>query len=165
MSANGITRIFRRTAIRPLPWVRDDGGRAAAGYRGSAGDCVTRAVAIATGQSYQEAYDGISAAAREYSLGGLRVSGSARGGVPRPVYDAYLKDLGWTWTPVMLIGQGCTVHLRAGELPGGALITRLSRHLCAVIDGTVHDTHDPCRGGQRCVYGYFRPPDNENRRS
>ena len=30
-----------------LPWVYDDGGRAAAGFKGEAGDCGTRAVAIA----------------------------------------------------------------------------------------------------------------------
>lgn len=32
-------------------FVRDDGGRAAAGYSGTAGDCVVRAIAIATGIS------------------------------------------------------------------------------------------------------------------
>jgi hypothetical protein len=25
-----------------------------------------------------------------------------------------------------------------------------------VIDGVVHDTHDPRRGGTRCVYGYYQ---------
>jgi hypothetical protein len=31
-----------------------DGGRVAAGYKGSAGDCVVRSVAIATGLPYQQ---------------------------------------------------------------------------------------------------------------
>ena len=35
----------------------NDGGRAAAGYKGSADDCVTRAVAIATERPYQEVYE------------------------------------------------------------------------------------------------------------
>ena len=61
----------------------------------------------------------------------------------------------------MAIGSGCTVHLRADELPPGRLIVGVSRHTTAVINGVVHDTHDPTRGGTRCVYGYWSPPDEE----
>jgi hypothetical protein len=35
----------------------DDGGRAAAGYKGKAGDCTCRAISIATGLPYQHVYD------------------------------------------------------------------------------------------------------------
>jgi hypothetical protein len=35
----------------------DDGGRKDAGWKGTGGDCVVRAVAIATGRPYQEVYD------------------------------------------------------------------------------------------------------------
>jgi hypothetical protein len=66
--------------------------------------------------------------------------------------------LGWTWTPTMAIGQGCRVHLRSDELPGGRLILSISRHVVAVIDGVTHDTYDPSRGGARCVYGYYSQP-------
>lgn len=31
----------------------------AAGYKGNTGDCVTRAIAIATGRPYQEVYDAL----------------------------------------------------------------------------------------------------------
>ncbi len=34
----------------------------------------------------------------------------------------------------MQIGSGCTVHLRADELPSGRLVVSVSRHLTAVID-------------------------------
>ena len=47
------------------------------------------------------------------------------------------------------------MHLTASDLPSGRLIVAVSRHLVAVIDGVIHDTHDPSRGGTRCVYGYF----------
>jgi hypothetical protein len=40
--------------------VIDDGGRAAAGFKGSAGDCVCRAIAIASGRHYKEVYDRIA---------------------------------------------------------------------------------------------------------
>ena len=45
----------------------NDGGRADAGYKGKAGDCVVRAIAIATGLPYQEVYDGLKVANQEYS--------------------------------------------------------------------------------------------------
>ena len=54
-------------------------------------------------------------------------------------------------------GSGCRVHLRPGELPKGRLVVSVTRqHYTAVIDGTGHDIVDPCRGGTRCVYGYWR---------
>lgn len=58
----------------------------------------------------------------------------------------------------MQIGQGCEVHLRADELPPGRLIVSVSKHVTAVINGVIHDTHDPSRDGTRCVCGYFSAP-------
>jgi hypothetical protein len=55
----------------------------------------------------------------------------------------------------MGIGTGCTVHLKADELPAGRIIVRLSGHYAAVIDGVLHDTSDCSRDGTRCVYGYW----------
>ena len=134
---------------RPLPFQFDDGGRFAAGYRGRTGDCVTRALAIATGEDYARVYAELFAAAGR----------TPRNGVSRKVYQPWLEARGWVWMPTMQVRQGCTVHLRRRELPTGRLVCRLSKHLCAVIDGTTHDTSDPGRGGGRCVYGYFRLPD------
>jgi hypothetical protein len=158
--------MIRRRRVRPLPWVPDDGGRAAAGFRGHAGDCVTRAIAIATGLPYRQVYDGLDELARDLDgPDGIRVAGTARTGVIRAVYEQYLSGLGWAWHPVMGIGTGCRVHLRAGELPPGRIITRLSGHMAAVIDGVVHDTEDPGRAGTRCVYGYFWNPSDQEART
>ena len=129
----------------------NDGGRAAAGFKGEAGDCVTRAIAIALDLPYRQVYDEL--AARMATTGKPR---SARNGIPRSVYEDYLGDHGWRWFPTMHIGSGCTTHLRADELPAGRIICRLTKHVCAVIDGVIHDTHDPSREGTRCVYGYFK---------
>ena len=156
--------MIRRRRIRPLPWAYDDGGRAAAGFRGQAGDCVTRAIAIATGLPYRQVYDGLGVIARLWACPAgchSSVAGSARTGLDPAVCRLYLGELGWAWTPTMGIGTGCRVHLRAGEVPAGRVITRLSGHLSAVVDGVVRDTGDPGRGGTRCVYGYFCPPDQE----
>ena len=76
--------------------------------------------------------------------------------MPRRIYEPWLLGRGFEWTPTMSIGSGCTVHLADGELPDGRLVVSLSRHLAAVVDGTVRDTYDPSRDGTRCVYGYYR---------
>lgn len=135
-------------------WEYNDGGRAAAGFRGDTGDCVTRAIAIATQDDYRRVYDVLHGIARDRGAQGRKAS--PRNGVARKDYDRYLAAIGWAWTPTMAIGQGCTVHLRADELPAGRIIVRLSRHLAAVIDGVLHDTFDCSRDGTRCVYGYWR---------
>lgn len=134
-------------------WTYDDGGRATSGRQGSARDCVVRAIAIAGRLDYAAVYDEV--AARQAALGKSR---SARNGVAPKAYKPLLAEFGWEWTPTMGIGTGCTVHLRADELPSGRLICNVSKHLVAVIDGVVHDTHDSTRGGTRCVYGYWTVP-------
>jgi len=135
----------------------NDGGRAAAGFKGKAGDCVTRAIAIGTGLPYKQVYDLVNTEAiSERSKGKIGKRSSARTGVFKPTSKKILRDMGWTWTATMGIGTGCRVHLRADELPAGVLIVSLSRHWTTVVDGVVHDTYDPSRDGKRCVYGFWR---------
>jgi hypothetical protein len=153
-----------------MRYVYDDGGRQAAGYKGKAGDCATRSIAIATGLSYREVYDALNRlAANERRGKRKRRMSSARTGVYKPTIRRYLTSLGWTWVATMKIGTGCRVHLADDELPPGRLIVSISRHLTAVIDGVIHDTHDPqrhtvvCENGAqriagRCVYGYWHKP-------
>ena len=170
-----------------MKFVYDDGGRAAAGFKGKAGDCVARAVAIASGKPYAEVY-----AALADGMGSQRKSKgrSARNGVStkRKWFKDYMASLGFAWTPTMLVGQGCKVHLRADELPLGRLVVAVSRHYTTVIDGVIHDTFNPSERGstiypphtplellpklarrlpnngswvyspERCVYGYWSKP-------
>ena len=136
----------------------DDGGRLVAGYQGKAGDCVVRAIAIATERSYQQVYDLVNSAAMHERTGKRkRGKSNARTGVYKTSIKRVMKSLGWAWTPTMQIGSGCTVHLRGDELPAGRLVVSVSKHLTAVIDGVIHDTHDCSRRGTRCVYGYWQP--------
>ena len=143
-----------------MRYVYDDGGRAAAGFKGSAGDCVARAVAIASGKPYTEVY-----AALADGMGSQRITkrtkhrgASARNGVSvrRKWFEDYMRSIGFEWTPTMLIGQGCKVHLTDGELPSGRLAVSVSKHYVAVIDGVIRDTGNPSREGNRCVYGYWK---------
>jgi len=146
-----------------LPWIENDGGRKAAGFKGDAGDCLCRAAAIVTGRSYREVYDLINELAERerYARGRLGMmaatgrKSSARTGVYKATGRDVLESLGLRWTPTMTIGAGCRVHLAPGELPAGRLVVQVSKHWTAVIDGVVYDTHDPSRDGSRCVYGYW----------
>lgn len=136
----------------------NDGGREAAGYKGHTGDCVTRAISIATGIPYQQVYDRINELAAEERPRGRRKRSSARTGVQKPTWKRLLAELGWVKVSCMGIGTGCKVHLTPAELPSGTLIVQVSRHLTVMIDGVVHDTHDPSRDGERCVYSYWKRP-------
>jgi len=142
-----------------MDFVFHDGGRVAAGYRGATGDCVTRSIAIATGKPYQEVYIALNRLAETERVGKRKKRrSSSRTGVFRRTYQHYLESLGWQWTSTVSIGSGCQVHLRASELPSGPLIVKVSRHLTAMIDGVLYDTHNCSRGETRCVYGYFSQP-------
>jgi hypothetical protein len=142
--------------VSEVCWVENDGGRAEAGYKGSTGDCICRAIAIAAELPYQEVYDLLNEAAKRERPRGKTKRSSARTGVHKPTIKRVLTALGWEWTATMGIGTGCKVHLCAEELPSGRLIVSVSRHMVAVIDGVIHDLYDPAREGTRCVYGYWR---------
>lgn len=139
----------------------NDGGRAAAGFKGSAGDCVTRALAIAMDLPYAEVYEAMAYGNAHQDCkakSGWQIGRkSARNGIDtsRQWFKDFMMMHGWRWVPTMGIGTGCKIHLRKEELPSGRIIARMSKHLCAVIDGVIHDTQDPSRGGTRCVYGYW----------
>ena len=123
----------------------NDGGRSLY-FTARAGDCVTRSIAIITGRDYKEVYNEV----RRF------IGYTPRNGVRHADAKKLMAHFGGVWTPCMKIGSGCKVHLKDGEIPmSGKIICNLSGHVCAVLDGTINDTHDPSRGGTRCVYGYW----------
>ncbi len=133
-----------------INYVCDDGGRAEAGYKGSAGDCGCRAISIATGFSYKYAYALINLfGAIERESKARKGRSASRTGVHGITMKKVMQHLGWTWI-------GCRVHLTQEELPGGKIIVSLSKHYAAVIDGVLHDTYDCSREGRRCVYGIWK---------
>lgn len=132
-----------------------DGGRADAGYKGDTGDCVVRAIAIATERPYQEIYDLVNQFASKERKGKTRKS-NARTGVRNTTTRKIMDALGYDWIPTMTIGSGCQVHLKESELPAGRLVVKVTKHVTAVIDGVIYDTFDPSRDGNRCVYGYYK---------
>ena len=141
----------------------DDGGRANAGYKGMAGDCVVRSIAIAANLSYKKVYEDLYQANEIFRTTSKtklarslkQKNDSPRTGTHRVVLKKYLLQLGWKWTPTMFVGQGCKVHLKKDELPNGTLIVSCSKHITVLKDGVLHDTYDCSRNGTRCVYGYW----------
>lgn len=129
-----------------LQFVYNDGGRSKYFSAMNVGDCVIRAIAIASQHDYKEVYD--------YAR---KVIGSTpRNGVSKKHTRMIATHFGGRWTPTMAVGSGCTVHLRADELPKGRLVCSVSQHMTAVIDHVINDTYDPSRNGNRCVYGIFK---------
>ncbi len=169
--------------VTGLQTFHDDAGRSAY-FDGRTGDCVTRAIVLATGRDYKDVYDDLFELAREMHAASrarwAKSNPTPRTGVHRQVYERYLDEVGWLWVPTMKIGTGCTVHLAPGELPPCDLIARVSKHICFVeydadwIPGAsalgtdadhrwkIRDTGEPSREGTRCVYGYYREDTIEN---
>src|SRR6185503_9407143 len=125
-----------------MEFLFNDGGRSEAGFQGTTGDCVCRAIAIATCLPYRQVYDRLAKGNASQRVT-KRTSKStarkktARNGIytKRKWCQDYLKELGFVWVPTKQLGQGFTTHLRKGELPDGILIVKLRKHLTTVIDG------------------------------
>ncbi len=130
------------TNTSALPWIANDGGRAAAGFgdNGTAGDCVVRAICVATGQDYETTFADI------WSLAGDTPSA----GVSPRVYEPYLQQRGWKF---VYSGRR---RLTPNNLPSHRkIIALMSAHAVAVVDGVIHDTYDCSANGKRQFYGYF----------
>jgi uncharacterized protein YfiM (DUF2279 family) len=126
-----------------MGYTQNDGGRAAAGYKGMAGDCGARALAIATGMDYQQAYSLI--AVENKNMGFAK---SARNGVHKNVYERVLKSLGWQWKSAPKF-EGRKA--RCSDLTG-TVIAQQAGHYVAVINGIPQDIWD-C--SHKMVYGYW----------
>lgn len=119
--------------IPAMELVWNDGGRAAAGFVGTAGDCVVRAIAIATNEDYRAVYDALGEAALV----------TPRNGVSAVVFSPYLAKRGWR-------SQAIAASQRPTSLPHGVVLVRFEHeeprrrgHVCCVIDQVVHDTWNP----------------------
>src|SRR4051794_13783243 len=79
-------------------FVKDDGGRAAAGFRGKARDCAARAIAKTTGLPYRTIWDDIAAARKQSGIDlGMKLRVSADHGINshREWFHRYMKQLGF----------------------------------------------------------------------
>ncbi len=132
-----------------MEFIWNDGGRAVSGYVGTTGDCVTRAIAIATGRAYREVYAEL----------GQRAACSPRDGIPIDVVAEYLLSRGWQAADSEdqdILGKAALpdgvviLYIRAGE--------RRSSHLVTVIDRVLYDTWNPADDQSYTIIKSWRPP-------
>jgi hypothetical protein len=124
-------------------FIETDGGRSQY-FKGNAGDCATRAMAIALGLDYKQCYDELAKAHRART--GKK---TARNGIYKDDFDAVLNKHGWVWHPAPKFDGR---KARYNDMPNGKVIARMSRHFVAVIDGVVHDSWD---SRSKMIYGYW----------
>lgn len=132
-----------------MDFVWNDGGRSACGFVGTTGDCVTRAIAVATGRNYRDVYDEL----------GKRSLKSPRNGVPVDVANAYLDARDWQ-------SKSVTKDMRFVPqlLPKGVVIAYLTDtrgkqgHICTVIDHVIHDTWNATEDGCYYIRQYWTAP-------
>ncbi|QDV22145.1 DUF2786 domain-containing protein [Aureliella helgolandensis] len=128
-----------------MDFIWNDGGRAASGFVGVAGDCVSRALAIATGTAYRDVYQDLGAAAHKTPRNGVRIDVAAD----------YLKTRDWK------IFSGNKAGFSPLLLPDGVVLVHLadrhdrSQHMTTVIDHVVHDTWNPADDGSYLVQSYW----------
>jgi len=146
---------------------KDDGGRAAAGFKGSAGDCGVRAAAIVTQTDYRAVYDALHVRQRTYRERSRKKHvkakpASPRNGVWKEVMHGHMTEAGATWIPLAEVG-GTVVRVIdiAERWPQGRIVMRLARHYSAMVDGVNFDTWP--QHPQKRVYGIWIIPGKEGR--
>jgi hypothetical protein len=111
------------------------------------GDCVTRAIVMATGMDYHEVLDELTK--RKNGPGNKR--GSASSGVEHMDAHRYLRELGWTY-----VSCPKGVKFTYENLPEECIVD-LPGHYTYVKRGIVYDAYD-CRGKRRRkLEGYYVP--------
>lgn len=155
-----------------MRWQFNDGGRSEAGFPGDTGDCVCRAIAIATDQPYAEVYAELTTLGwnccepwnpcyrtnEDYWL--------EHSCYYDPATDILLFEEDFRDSCIWRESDGSRIspgeerwridnylkslgwewteasEFHLGELPAGRLVVAMPGHLVAVIDGVIHDTFD-----------------------
>lgn len=129
-----------------IGYAYDDGGRAASGRKGSAGDCTVRALCILRCLSYPEAYSALARANADYEAKArskLRSRGgrSARNGVWKHPMAKVYEDFG---LEKIKLPRGPRMTFTEAHARYGDCIVSTTKHVCAITGGLLRDTED-CR--------------------
>ena len=134
---NGVARHW------PVWFSQTDAGRSTSKRPKSKNDCAVRAVALAFGILYDDAYDRMALCGRMPHCG-----------VSRGVF-AQISVLGcrlrWRSFPAVKGQTRMNPGKFCAQFPTGRWIVRTAKHVFAVVNGVVLDTASPCPG--RCIYG------------
>lgn len=138
-----------------MEFIWNDGGRAACGYVGATGDCVTRSIAIATGLAYRTVYDSLGKLAEKTPRNGIAIEHPSQ----------FLSQVGWQHRKV-----DCVPFVES-SLPEGIVICFVTKkngrcpHLTTVIDRVVHDTWNPEDDECYFLSALWTPPPSESNAS
>ena len=105
------------------------------------GDCVIRAISIATGKEWKEVVMGLAETACETSFSPLS----------RENYDVYLTRNGWKKMPMPKHENGTkyTAKEFCKEHKTGTFVCNIAGHTFCVKNGRVHDTWDVSKFNKR----------------
>ena len=123
-------------------WTINDGGRSLSKRPRQKNDCTVRALAIARGLSYDDAYDILKNAGRSCSRG------------------FHFPD----WMASQVWGRKISFPAVKGQrrmnpaafvvaFPNGRYICQVAKHIFAVVDGVVHDIFE--NAPDRCIYSIY----------
>ncbi len=120
----------------------NDGGRSRAGFDSNVGDCVTRAITIIFGFNYLDAHQQVNILLKRFSDGNSLVPD----GISNSSTKKLMKHFGLVWNPTNSFL----------DIPRKRkVILNFPCHVCAVIDGVIHDTHDNRNNSNR-IYGFWK---------
>lgn len=128
------------------PMLCHDGGRKESKRSKQRNDCTVRALAIATGIPYDEAYDLLAAAGRK--------SGSGFN-IKKWAPTASVNNFGFKWIafPAVSGQRRMNPMTFCKQYSTRTYIARVAKHVFAVIDGVIYDTHEP--RADCCIYGVW----------
>lgn len=146
-----------------------DGGRSEAGFNGHCGDCVTRAITLATGMPYESVWEDLTTLKNRRQIRRT----DADTGMPFSVCVEYLtnyigsKFVSCNWkygNYVRRMGVDCETSYcnyntkTIEEVVGnkGTYILQLRDHMVCVRDGVFYDTWDSRGKRAKEVYGYWK---------
>ena len=134
-------------SFRSDNWIWSDGGRAAAGHEGEAGDCVTRAISIALNLPYQEVWEYFDALQPH----------TPDNGVSDRLFAEFLTEYGWHKKSCGMNVEGAAYMIDDGIIQSCLLD---GHHLTAAQDSKYHDIWNS--GGLQ-VLSFWLSPDSPYR--
>lgn len=121
------------------PWAANDAGRSNSRRSKQKNDCTVRALAMVRGMAYDDAYDLLAAAGRKCSKGFQ--------------FTNWINEQSWAARIAFPAVKGqprMNPATFVQRFPQGRYICQVAKHVFAVIDGVIYDTHQ--NRPDRCIY-------------
>jgi hypothetical protein len=120
--------------MKKLEYSYNDGGRSKY-FKGNAGDCVVRALAIWSGENYKELYNSLRGFIKKLKSSGIKTKSHPRNGINPKILKLFLKEKGFKYSYVKELKQ-------INMLGNGNFLLNLDGHIVTVKNGILYDTWD-----------------------